>query len=212
MNRQSAYVRFLFHPALNDHEKKAALDGARSFHAFSVGYDCLDVGRRSLRDMHPVRRGEKLHGIITENRTVISLMDLACESPWALIFNKRMFGAAITTAQLHEREEPEGGEGMGAAAIKPMLGLSFTGAAAVISVFALRSLDAETEALTIEAAVRHELGHVFGLRGHCTGASCIMQANENYLDFVERFAKARLGFCTGCEAKVRGFLGAARPA
>jgi len=191
------YARIIFHPVLAAHEKRAALEAVRGFQHFGVRYDCVDdFGKAGMRALREVRRGEKLHEMITCGDAVVRTMDLSTESIWALFFDKRIFGLGITPFNLYE--VVDGGQ---RGAVEPRLGLSMVNAAGIVSIRTIRGeLDGEEASDAVTAAVRHELGHVFGLAGHCTNASCIMQANENFLDFVERFVKPKLDFCRDCRA------------
>jgi hypothetical protein len=54
----------------------------------------------------------------------------------------------------------------------------------------------------IGAAVQHKLGHIFGISQHCTDETCIMQADNGYPDFMERFVKPALDFCGRCQERI----------
>jgi len=199
---QTAHARIILHPALTMQEKRAAMDAARTFHRFGVESDCIDdFGKAGMRALREVKRGEKLHGMVMGGDALVRVMDLRSESLWVLFFDKRIFGLGITPFKLYEVLDGQ------PCTVEPRIGLSLPNAAGIVSLHAIRGeLDGDEAADAATAAVRHELGHVFGRTGHCTNASCIMQANENFLDFVERFVKPKLDFCRECEGTLHRHL------
>lgn len=198
---KNPHARIILHPTLTTRERQAVLDATRSFRPFSVGYDCVDdFGKAGARALREVKRGERLHEIVMGGDAYVRTMDLRSESLWALFFDKMMFGLGVTPFKLYEVVD-----GL-PASIEPRVGLSMPNAAAIVSIHSIRELKGDDATDAVVAAVRHELGHVFGLSGHCANESCIMQENENFLDFVQRFVKPKLDFCRDCQGALRRHL------
>jgi len=199
---QTAHARIILHPALTAQEKQAALHAAHGFRHLGVEYDCIDdFGRAGMKALRSVKRGERLHELIMGGDALVRTMDLSAESLWVLFFDKKMLGLGVTPFKLYEVID-----GL-PSSVEPRIGLSLPDAAGIVSIHTIRGElkgDEATDAVT--AAVRHELGHVFGLHGHCANASCIMQENENFLDFIERFVKPKLDFCRECEGAMHRHL------
>ncbi|MEW6036244.1 MAG: hypothetical protein AB1529_06535 [Candidatus Micrarchaeota archaeon] len=197
-----AHVRILFPSTVRPEEAGAASRGAHRLSRFGVMNDQLRVDSRSGRQVRHVRRGESILDIVTSvGMPVVHPCSLRGESLWSLIYERSIFGVGLTPNTLLEAaEDSEGGYKEPAR----MTGLSMSGVGAIVSLSMMRSLDAGLKALAIETAVAHELGHVFKERGtgHCPDAGCIMQENENFLDFLERFVKPRLDFCRSCSAEI----------
>lgn len=188
-----ARVRLLFHQSLGTRERLAALAGARDFRMFGVACDCASIDKRDA--VRHVKAGEKLRAIINAANPVVSDKDLAHESVWALIYAKTIYGLGITPMPLLRRddgmEEPE-----------KELGVGMAGIGGIISIHKMLEGEPGLLDMAIAAAVRHELGHVFRGKGHCADEKCIMQANKDYPDFVERIVKPALDFCHECRLKI----------
>ncbi len=197
-----AHVRILFPSTVRPEEASSASRGVHRLSRFDVMHDQVMVDGRSTRHVRHVKRGETILDFVTSvGMPLVHPHSLRGESLWSLIYDRNIFGVGLTPNTLFEAaEESEGRPG------EPgrMTGLSMSGVGAIVSLSKARGLEPGLAALAIETAVAHELGHVFKERGagHCPDAGCIMQENENFLDFVERFVKPRLDFCRSCSAEI----------
>ncbi len=194
-------VRLIFHDSLGTRERLAALTGAREFAKFGVICDCADTGKRNAAD--GIMRGDAIVKMITSGKVVVGAADLGHEPILSFFFKKErsIFGLGITPYQLGLAGEN--------GAVNGSLGVSRPGAAGVVSAWMMMKTGGDLGGKAISAAVRHELGHIFGITPHCTDEKCIMQANHDYADFIERFVKLGLDFCRECQAKISAGVGRA---
>lgn len=194
------HVRLLYPSSVRPEEVRAAMAGIRRFESFGVEHDSIEIYRPNFTPVRHVKRGERIHEIITATETqFVAPSLLRTESPWALVYDKHMIGLGLTDSSLYVDREIHSRP-----IYMPLMGMAMEGAAAIVSISKIRREHPELSDMAIETAVVHELGHVFiESKAHCTTPSCIMQANENYLDFIERFVKARLDFCRLCREEVQ---------
>jgi hypothetical protein len=207
-----ARVRLIFHESLGTRERLAALAGARAFAKFGVTCDC--AGACDMKALRHVKAGASLGRMVRAENPVVRVGDLLYESIWEFVlYSKTIYGIGITPHPLLDgdatdliRDRAASGRGVHA------VGLSVFGAGGLVSVQRMLETKGELGERAISAAVRHELGHVFlkggedrdhkGRDSHCTDETCIMQANENYADFIERFVKPGLDFCRHCQGRI----------
>lgn len=197
---QQPRVRLIFNPSLGTREKRAALHALHHFANRGVVYDCIDAGP-STKELRRVRRGYAIRRIVLDAKPVVMPADLLYEPFMAAFFRKDIYGIGFTPHELTEISGPQE-----KTIREPRIGVSVPGAGAVVSVAAIRELEGQEALDAIGAATRHELGHVFGISGHCTDGSCIMRGNRDFADFVENMVRKARAFCRECEAKMGRFL------
>lgn len=208
-------IRLLYPQSVKHEEVKAALKGFERFREFGVLYDHAVVDDKySLRG---VKNARAVKGIITADEPVVpyyAFMPGISE----IFFPKDVIPFGLTPHRITELVD----NGLGHLKGEPRIGVARQNEGAVVSLFRVRQLDSEgrgmaadpyratTEtnlgAKAIEVAVSHMLGNVCGKREHCPTAGCIMQENENYIDFIERFVKQKVDFCRDCSSKIRSSI------
>ncbi|MDD5340668.1 MAG: hypothetical protein PHV13_05490 [Candidatus ainarchaeum sp.] len=203
-------VRLIFHDSLGTRERLAALSGARAFAKFGVTCDCAGAcDRKALRH---VKAGASLGRIVRAENPVVRTEDLRYEPIWEfMLCPKTIYGMGVTPHPLRNGDAMDQvPEGAATGELPHTMGVGLIGAGGVLSVQRMLETKGELGEKAISAAVRHELGHVFlkGEKGrdhgssHCTDEKCIMQANENYADFLRRFVEPALDFCRGCQGRI----------
>lgn len=198
MHSQSYKLVMVYSPkVVRANERVAATRGLERFKPFRVGVEEIDVDRQKVG---LVKCGEALKRMATSNRDmVITYADLGCLSAanvWHFILNRELTtGIALTTFNLlPARDEGELVNESGRS-----IGLGMVGMGAVVNVRAFEAIeDATVRDSAIRLATIHELGHVFGINGHCKQPTCVMQENKDKKDFVERFVIPGLDFCREC--------------
>jgi hypothetical protein len=186
-------VRLLFHPSLGTPEKMAALQGLWPFEKYHIRRDCVDVKPSGRVQLDGVKSGSKIRKIVLAENPVVCAKDFRPSIMGALFLNKNIFGLGITPKPIRESN------GIGAPEYR--IGLSLPGVGGVVSINR-KPDDERLYPASITAAVKHELGHIFGGKSHCNDQKCIMQENTDYADFIARFVVPALGFCRGCQEKI----------
>lgn len=200
-------IRLLYPSTVKHEEVEAALKAFGKFSGFGVLHDHAAVeGQDALRG---VRNGKSVRSIVTSPSPTVQHYDFM-PGISEIFFTKDIIPMALTPNRMVELVD----NGLDYLKGEPRIGVARQGEGAVVSLFRIRQLspegvmmdgapyrlEAETglRAKAIEVAVGHELGHVLGRKSHCPTSGCIMQENENFIDFVERFVKQRVDFCREC--------------
>jgi len=127
-----------------------------------------------------------------------------------MFYSKTIYGMGITPHPLLNGDEMDRAQdGVATGRMAQSVGVGLIGAGGVLSVKRMLETRGELGCNAISAAVRHELGHVLGVKDHCADGKCIMQENrdngvegQGYVDFLERFVKPGLDFCRSCNWKI----------
>jgi hypothetical protein len=205
-------IRLLYPHSIKPEEVGAAIRGMERFRAYGVLHDSTDVagGRAALKN---VRNAKAIKWLITAEEPAITRADFH-GSMIELFTGSDIIPVGLTPYRMSEMVGDEYSMRR-----EMRLGLSLENEGAVVSLFKAREMAGAADAGTappyrtgdcselalksIEAAVVHELGHVFGRKEHCPKDGCIMQANRNFADFIDRFVVQGADFCTDCAATVR---------
>lgn len=205
-------IRLLFPPLVREDEVRAAIRGMERFRAFGVLCDCAGLGREDRAALRGVRNGGAMKSMITATAPFLTFSDFH-GGLWEAVVARDIIPVGLTASCMSEivwSEYPP--------KVEIRLGLSKENEGAIVSLFRIRGITAaagqsdatpyragaeEKLALkAIETAVVHELGHVFGKKGHCEKEGCVMQANRDFADFMDRFVMAGADFCRNCAATV----------
>ena len=173
----------------------------RRFEKFDLKCEVALVSSEGCDAIRGVKHGHEIRDIITSDRPILGPMALHSERLIDAFRDLPIIGLGITSMRMEalvgDSEFPRK---------EPRIGLSRKGAGAVISINRFRDLDPETASEAIQASAAHELGHVFGVRGHCSNPGCIMEENKDYLDFVDRFVRTKRDFCRACGSIIRSSI------
>jgi hypothetical protein len=202
LSYRNATARLIYPSTIAQKDAEAAMAGMASFEGFGVHCEGICVRDKDIKKVRDVLRGEELFSLVIAKEPVVRNMSFVGESILGVFFDKKVYGLGLTSERL--REEVIVNEFSNS--LEGRIGVSRTGAAGIISVSRFLDLDTELRAAAVSSAAAHEMGHVFGLNAHCASSSCIMQENTNHIDFIEKFAKARLDFCRGCVSRIRRFV------
>ena len=196
-------VRILHPPSVTAEEVKAALRGAERFRAYGVVCDHADVTLKSA--LLDVKNGRRVRELVTSPEPVVHFCDLGF-GVWEAFFPKSVLPLGLTPSRMREAvDESE------AYKLEPRLGIARANEGALVSLSRIRESatggsphrsEPDTALKAIEMAVVHELGHVLGRKDHCARQGCVMQGNENYLDFIERFVRKGVDLCWECSSMI----------
>jgi hypothetical protein len=210
-------VRLLYPSSVKPEEVGAAIRGMERFRAYGVLHDEAQVGGRDKAALEGVRNGKSIKSILLSALPAVAYYDIH-GSLSELFRASDTIPIGLTPARMKRMVEEEF-----STRLEPSLGLSREGEGAIVSLFKAREMETASAdesvplfrngmdngiALkSIELAVAHELGHVFGRKEHCGKEGCLMQANRDFADFVDRFVMAGAEFCRDCSAKISGTIG-----
>ncbi|MDO8554407.1 MAG: hypothetical protein Q7S22_06375 [Candidatus Micrarchaeota archaeon] len=168
---------------------KPIIDGARRgvdrFKAYGVTCEEAVVSRTTVDD---IRGGEFLLSAVSSTGLILVRGENFTPSFRELRSHRRakthLIGLGLTDAVIIYSDT----------SLEVSHGIS-TSFGALISTYVHEMDDIALKSLALESVVKHELGHVFGVSGHCEDTSCIM---ENLRNFYEQFIKSRRDFCARC--------------
>jgi len=205
-------IRLIYPPSVKPEEVGAAVRGMERFRAFGVLFDSAGIGGNDRAALKGVRNGNAIKCMITATEPALTFSDFH-GGFGDILATRDIIAVGLTASCLNEivcdefSSRPE-----------IRLGLSRESEGAIVSLFRMRGMvaaamqnsstpyrtgaEAELALKAVELAVVHELGHVFGKKGHCEKAGCVMQTNRGFPDFIERFVRPGVDFCRDCAATV----------
>jgi hypothetical protein len=205
-------IRLLYPSSARPEEVRAAIQGMERFRAYGVLHDSAVLGDNDRTALRGVRNGKAIKRMITSPDLVVGYFDF-CGDVSELVFTKDIIPVGLTPSRMSEMVGEEFSTRR-----EPRLGLSRDVTGAIVSLFRARELatmsadvtvppfrngiEPELALKSIELAVKHELGHVFGRTGHCEKDGCLMQANRGFADFIDRFVREGLDFCGRCSSTI----------
>lgn len=205
-------IRLLYPSTVRPEEVRSAMSGMERFRAYGVLHDSTDINAGGPGSLKGVRNVRTMKWLLNAENPSITSVDLGGGIA-DFFFSNRIIPVGLTPSRISESVSSEY-----STANESRAGLSLEGEGAIVSLFRVRELAAgadmaagepnraaATSALALDAirlAVIHEVGHVLGVKGHCEKEGCVMQANRDFADFIERFVKAGADFCRDCSAKV----------
>ncbi len=205
-------VRLLYPASVKPEEVGAALRGMERFRTYGVLHDSAGLRGNDKEALRGVSNGKTMKRLVTSPELVMSPVDLHVDVV-GMLFKRDIIPVGLTPVRMNELVGEEF-----SVKKEPRLGLSRGGIGAIVSLFKPREMEtASTDASvpvyrngmdsgialkSIELAVMHELGHVFGVQGHCENKGCLMQANENFADFIDRFVIPGVNFCRNCSSTI----------
>lgn len=194
----------VYNPRVTDaDQRRAAMSGLERFRNFGVKIEGLDTDHQKVG---LVRCGDTLKRLAELRSDAVlrfpDLRHLSAANVWHILLGRELStGVAITTSSL----VLEKAEGDLVDADGKVIGLGMIGMGAVVNVGAFGTIEnIEVNDAAIRLAVIHEIGHVFGIEGHCKQKDCVMQENADKKDFIERFVIPGLDFCGYCSSVIRG--------
>ena len=199
-------IRILYPRSITPDEVQSAIRGTNYFTHFGVLFDHSDIEAGTA--LHGVKNGRAIKRILESDDPKISYYDLGGDLSH-ILFPKHTLPIGLTPVQLHELINDDY-----ASHLVPSIGLSQSNEGAVVSLFRFRQLDLNAanapfrtlgfslSSKATEIAVAHELGHLLGVEGHCEKSNCIMQANTDFDDFIERFVRTVVTLCRDCSDQI----------
>ena len=177
-------------------EARSALRGMERFARFGLGCEGIEVSDRKA--VAGVKRGERIAGIIGQERAVLSVLDLRAMGIREFFGNERKaLGVGLMAGELLSLRD-EGAE--------RATGLSHEGSGGVVTLRRIRLLEPRVASMAIEAAVAHEAGHILGIGGHCKDEGCLMRENQRLEDFIEITVKMARDICRRCESVIGTYV------
>ncbi len=205
-------IRLLYPSSVRQEEVRAALRGMEKFRECGVGHDCAGLGDDDRKALRGVRNGSSVKSILESPEPVVRYADLLGDIS-ELFVSKDTLPLGLTPSPMSELV---GGEF--STRLERRVGLSRECMGALVSLSHSRGMEGGMPSApyrdgrdpglalkSIELAVRHELGHLFGRR-HCRNESCVMQENRDFADFIERFVRKNLDFCRDCSGAIGSFI------
>jgi len=205
-------IRLLYPSSVKPEEVRAAVRGMERFRAYGVLHDSAGLGVNDKEALRGVSNGKAMKRLVTSPELVMSPIDLHVDVV-GIIFNRNIIPVGLTPFRMKEIVGDEF-----SVKKEPRLGLSREGIGAIVSLHKPREMgdasvdesvpifrngmDGGIALKSIELAVAHELGHVFGKTGHCEKDGCLMQANRDFADFIDRFVIPGVNFCRDCSSKI----------
>jgi len=209
---KEARVRLLYPASVKPEEVGAALRGIERFRAYGVLHDSACFGVNDSDALRGVSNGKAMKRMVLSPDLAVGNFDLRTDVI-GMIFKREIIPVGLTPTRM---KEIVGGEY--ATKLEPRLGLSREGIGAIVSLHKSREMedagadesvpafrsgmDMGIALKSIELAVAHELGHVFGKTGHCEKDGCLMQANRDFADFIDRFVIPGANFCRDCSSTI----------
>ncbi|MEW6036553.1 MAG: hypothetical protein AB1529_08130 [Candidatus Micrarchaeota archaeon] len=205
-------IRLLYPSSVRPEEVRAAMRGMDRFRDFGALHDCAELGRGDRAALRGVRNGSSIKSILASPAPVVRYADLLGDIS-ELFVSKEILALGLTPSPMSEFVGEEF-----STRLERRVGVSRECVGAVVSLSQARAMEGGMQAApyrnlsdpglalrSVELAVRHELGHVFGKR-HCRNEGCLMQENRDFPDFIERFVRKNLDFCRDCSAAIGSFI------
>ncbi len=205
-------VRLLYPSSVKPEEVSAAIRGMERFRTYGILHDEAQVGGGGKAALKGVRNGKSIESILLSALPTVAYCDI--HGSFSEFFRTSdTIPIGLTPARMNKLAEVEF-----STRLEPSLGLSREREGAIVSLFRSREMAAGALDMavppfrngmdlgfalkSVELAVAHELGHVFGRKEHCGKEGCLMQANRDFADFIDRFVIPGVDFCRDCSSTI----------